>query len=203
MKTLIIIDVQNDFMPGGALAVPNGNEIVSVINQCQKQFELVVATQDWHPANHISFITQHPDKNVFEKVVLGDMEQTLWPVHCVQNTAGAEFQPQLDTCRIEAIFRKGTDPKIDSYSGFFDNGHYKSTGLAGYLRDKGAKQLYFSGLCADICVYFTIQDALENGFDCTLIEDATCALDPKRFQVIKNELLARGVKFIRSDKCRL
>lgn len=200
MKTLIIIDVQNDFMPGGALEVPKGDLIVPVINRLQSQFELIVATQDWHPSNHISFASHHPGKKPFEKIIWQDAEQTLWPEHCIQGSIGAEFHNQLDTRRIETIFRKGTDPKLDSYSGFYDNGHYKSTGLAGYLREKGAQQLYFCGLCAEICVYYTIKDALEMGFDCTLLEAATHPLDRERFRVIKSELLRKNVKLITNEE---
>ncbi|KTD23488.1 bifunctional pyrazinamidase/nicotinamidase [Legionella lansingensis] len=200
MNTLVILDVQNDFMPGGALAVPDGDIIVPVINGLQPKFDLVVATQDWHPANHKSFASNHPGKKPFDKIVLHEIEQILWPDHCVQGTKGAAFHPQLKTNDIEAIFRKGTDPEIDSYSGFFDNGHNQSTGLAGYLREKGAKKLYFCGLCADICVYFSIKDGLREGFDCFLIEDATHPLDPEAFKKIREELLAKGAKIIKSDQ---
>lgn len=200
MKTLIIIDVQNDFMPGGALEVPKGDLIVPIINAMQSQFDLIVATQDWHPSNHMSFFTNHPNRKPFEKILWQGIEQTLWPEHCVQGTTGAEFHDQLDTRRIEAIFRKGTDPKLDSYSGFYDNDHNKSTGLAGYLREKGAQKLYFCGLCAEICVYYTIKDALDEGFDCTLIEDATRPLDKDRFLVIKKEFQQKDVKLIHSDE---
>ncbi|ARG98471.1 bifunctional nicotinamidase/pyrazinamidase [Legionella micdadei] len=198
MRTLIIIDLQNDFMPGGALAVPNGDLIVPVINNLLTNFDLIIATQDWHPANHKTFASQHAGKKPFEKIMLHGVEQTLWPDHCVQGTVGAEFHPQLETRPIEAIFRKGTDRENDSYSGFYDNQHKKSTGLAGFLREKGAKNLYFCGLCADICVYYTLKDAITEGFTSWLIEDATQPLDQSKFQVIKNELLQQGVGVIKS-----
>ena len=126
------------------------------------------------------------------------VKQTLWPDHCVQNSKGADFHPDLKTSRIEAIFRKGTDPAIDSYSGFYDNGHKKSTGLAGYLREKGATELYFCGLAADVCVYFSIKDALKEGFSTTLIEDATCALNDEEFSKMKKELEKEGLKVTNS-----
>lgn len=192
MRTLIIIDMQNDFIPGGALAVPGGDQIISTVNELQKKFDLVIATQDWHPAGHASFAANHAGKKEFEKIKLQGQEQVLWPVHCVQNTRGAEFHPDLETGKIEAIFRKGTNPVIDSYSGFYDNAHLKSTGLAGYLREKGAQELYFCGLAADYCVYFSIMDALQEDFHACLIEDATRALDDAAFQKLKREISEKG-----------
>jgi nicotinamidase/pyrazinamidase len=200
MKTLIIIDVQNDFMPGGSLAVSKGDLIVPVINALQAKFDLVIATQDWHPANHKSFAANHVNKKPFEKIILNGLEQILWPDHCVQGTKGADFHSELETNLIEAIFRKGMNPEIDSYSGFYDNGRQKSTGLAGFLREKKAETLYFSGLCTDICVYYTIQDALTAGFNCVLIEDASCPLDSKGFHKIKTKLLQQGVEIVESQE---
>lgn len=194
MKTLVLIDIQNDFLPGGSLPVKDGDKILDVANKIQDNFELIVATQDWHPQNHLSFASNHKGKNPFEKIMLGDQEQILWPDHCVQNSRGAEFHPDLKTTNIEAIFRKGMDKEIDSYSGFYDNGHKKSTGLAGYLKEKGANDLYFCGLAADVCVYFSIKDALKEGFYATLIEDATRALDDDKFAEMKKELQNKGMK---------
>lgn len=198
MKTLVVIDVQNDFIPGGALAVPGGNEIVEVINDLQKKFELVIATQDWHPKNHSSFAANHEGKTDFEIIKWKDADQVLWPIHCVQNTYGAEFYPDLETAKIESIFRKGTNPEIDSYSGFYDNAHLKSTGLAGYLREKGASELYFCGLAGEYCVYFSAIDALEEGFKVTLIEDATRALDEEQYENAKTDILSRGGKIVKA-----
>ncbi|WP_133137813.1 bifunctional nicotinamidase/pyrazinamidase [Legionella rowbothamii] len=198
MKTLIILDVQNDFMPGGALAVPEGDVIVPVINQIMDHFDLIVATQDWHPQNHKSFASRHPGKKPFEKIQLHGIEQTLWPDHCVQGSKGAEFFPQLETAGIAAIFRKGMDPEIDSYSGFYENDHKKSTGLAAYLRAKGASELYFCGLCADICVYYSLKDAVHEGFKNYLIEDATHPLNADVFKRIRVELKQLGVELIKS-----
>jgi nicotinamidase/pyrazinamidase len=194
MKTLIIVDVQNDFITGGSLAVPMGDEVIPVINRIQERFDLVLATQDWHPRDHGSFASSHAGKNPFEMTDLFGLEQVLWPDHCVQGTYGAAFAPSLLTDRIEAIFRKGMDPSIDSYSGFYDNGHRKNTGLAGYLREKGAGELFICGLAGDYCVYYTANDALLEGFQVTLVEDACRPLDPGRFDLLKNELLEKGGK---------
>lgn len=197
MKTLIIVDVQNDFLPGGSLEVPKGDVILPVINRIQPEFDLIVATQDWHPLQHKSFASQHEGKKPFENITLNGMEQTLWPDHCVQGSWGAEFPPGLKTERVEAIFRKGVDPEIDSYSAFYDNGHKRTTGLAGYLRDKGAGELFFCGLAADICVYYTISDALKEGFNCSLVENATYPLYPEQFKNIRAELVDAEVRIHR------
>jgi nicotinamidase/pyrazinamidase len=199
MKTLILIDVQNDFMPYGALPVAEGDQIVPIINKIIYKFDLVVATQDWHPKNHISFASNHKDKKPFDVMDLDGFKQTLWPDHCVQGTSGAEFHPDLEIKPIEAIFRKGTNPNIDSYSGFYDNLHKKNTGLAGYLREKKAKDLYFVGLATDYCVYYSIIDALKEGFNVYLIEDATRAIDKNLYENhLKKELLEKNVKIITS-----
>ncbi len=198
MKTLVIVDVQEDFTPGGTLAVPNGDQIVPVINALQGRFDLVLATQDWHPPDHVSFASNHEGREPFDEIELNGMHQNLWPDHCVQGKQGAAFNPELDLRPVEAIFRKGMDRRIDSYSGFFDNGHQKTTGLAGYLREKEASDLYFCGLAAEICVAYTLKDALELGFASTLIEDATRPLDPEDFQKAKRELLRKGAKIVSS-----
>ena len=200
MKTLILIDIQNDFIPGGSLEVPQGDEIIPVVNNLQEKFNLVVATQDWHPQNHVSFASNHEGKEPFDKIELDDMEQILWPDHCVQNSEGAEFHQDLLTKKVEVIVRKGMDSGIDSYSSFYDNGHKKSTGLTGYLKEKGADELYFAGLAADVCVYFSIKDALKEGFSATLIEDATRALDDDKFAEMKKELQEKGMKITDSKR---
>ncbi len=199
MNALILVDIQNDFMPGGALAVPGGDAIVGIVNRLQRHFPLVVATQDWHPPGHASFASSHPGRAPFESITLDGLAQTLWPDHCVQGTTGADFHPDLDTRAVEAVFRKGMDPSIDSYSGFYDNGHRKTTGLAGYLREKGADTLYFCGLAADICVAFSIRDAIREGFATTLVEDATRPLDDGEFAAIRAELTAAGTRVLLSD----
>jgi nicotinamidase/pyrazinamidase len=202
MKTLVIIDVQNDFIPGGSLAVPEGDQIVALINKLQEEFDLVIATQDWHPRDHSSFAANQPGKNEFEKIELHGQEQVLWPVHCVQNSKGAEFHPDLKSAKIEAIFRKGISKEIDSYSGFYDNAHLKSTGLTGYLKEKGADELYFCGLAAEYCVYFSIIDALKEGFSATLIEDATRAISKEDFEKAKKSILHAGGKIVRSSEIK-
>lgn len=172
MKALVLIDIQNDFMPGGALAVPGGDEVIAVVNALMPQFEFVVATQDWHPANHGSFAVNHPGKNVFEQTQLDGLPQTLWPVHCVQNTGGALFAPGLDTRRIARVFTKGMSPQVDSYSGLFDNGRRASTGLAEWLRTQGVTHLTVAGVATDYCVKFTVLDALHEGFAVEVITAA-------------------------------
>src|SRR6185295_673667 len=152
MKALILVDIQNDFLPGGALAVLDGDKVIPIANKLQAAFPLVVATQDWHPANHGSFAASHPGKNVFEQIDLDGLPQTLWPVHCVQNTAGAALAPGLKPDQIAKIFQKGTDPGIDSYSGFFDNGHRKSTGLGDFLKSQKVTEVFIAGLATDYCV---------------------------------------------------
>lgn len=198
MRTLIIIDVQNDFFPGGALPVPGSESIVPVINDLQGKFDLVIATQDWHPANHMSFASNHEGKKPFDEISLGGMKQVLWPDHCIQGTRGAEFHFGILTNNIEAIIRKGMDSAIDSYSGFFDNGHKKNTGLAGYLRAKGSTVIHFCGLAADICVQYTIKDALNEGFSARLISDATWPLNKVEFKTIETELHKMGVVLVNS-----
>src|ERR1041385_1344128 len=142
MNALILVDIQNDFLPGGALAVPDGDEVISIANKLQASFPLVVATQDWHPANHGSFAASHPGKRVFEQIQLNGLLQTLWPVHCVQNTMGAELASTLNRERIAKVFPKGTDAGIDSYSGLFDNGHRKSTGLGEWLKAQSVTDVF-------------------------------------------------------------
>ncbi|MDG4945330.1 bifunctional nicotinamidase/pyrazinamidase [Weeksellaceae bacterium KMM 9713] len=185
---LLVIDVQNDFLPGGSLAVADGDKVIPIINKLIPQYDLVVATQDWHPANHKSFASQHEGKKLFEEIDLNGMNQRLWPDHCVQGTFGGEFHKDLEMNTVEAVFRKGMDPEIDSYSGFYDNGHLKSTGLAGYLKEKGIEEVHFCGIAADYCVYFSIKDAMSEGFKTVLIEEATKPIDAENFEKQKIEL---------------
>lgn len=188
MKALIIVDVQNDFVTGGKLEVSNGEQIIPLVNDLTTKFDLVVATQDWHPKEHKSFASNHPGKKPFEKIVLGGLDQVLWPDHCVQGSHGAELHPQLETHRIEAIFRKGMDPEIDSYSGFYDNGQKKSTGLFGYLKERSVSEIFVCGLAADYCVYYTARDALKGGLGATIIEDATRPIDAAGFENAKRDI---------------
>lgn len=199
MTALVIIDVQNDFMPYGSLGVPDGDQIVPVINKILPYYDLVVATQDWHPQNHISFASNHPGKKPFDKIEYTGSEQVLWPDHCVQGTDGASFHPDLDTLRVAAVFRKGMDPLVDSYSGFYDNRHLISTGMAGYLREKGISDVHFCGLASDICVYYTIKDAVSEGFSATFVEDASRPLNTGSFYQLKNEMTKMGVGIFTSE----
>ena len=171
MRALILVDLQPDFCPGGALAVARGDETIAVANRLLPHFSTVVATQDWHPKDHRSFATQHPGKRPGDVIDLDGLPQVLWPPHCVQGSPGAELHPGLDRARITHVTRKGTDPAIDSYSGFFDNGHRKATGLTEWLRERWITQVYVLGLATDYCVKFTTLDARELGFDVKLVED--------------------------------
>ena len=176
-EALIVIDVQNDFCPGGALAVSGGDEIVPRVNAMIQRFEHVVLTQDWHPAGHSSFASQHPGKQSFETVAMPYGEQTLWPDHCVQGSAGAEFHPGLEWTKAELVVRKGFRKAIDSYSAFFENDHQTPTGLAGYLRERGIGEVTFAGLATDFCVAYSALDAARSGFKATVAMDACRAID--------------------------
>ncbi|QEC69196.1 bifunctional nicotinamidase/pyrazinamidase [Panacibacter ginsenosidivorans] len=198
MKALLLVDIQNDFLPGGALEVPAGDKIIPVINELQNYFELVVITQDWHPPDHKSFASSHVGKKPFDVIELNGLQQTLWPDHCVQGTSGASFPVAFNTNKAEAIFRKGTDPEIDSYSGFYDNGHRKSTCLADYLRGKKVKEVYITGLCGDICVFYTAMDSLKEGFETYIIEDGTCPLKKEDFITTMQVFKDKGGMIIQS-----
>ncbi|MEO8854022.1 MAG: bifunctional nicotinamidase/pyrazinamidase [Ginsengibacter sp.] len=200
MNALIIVDVQNDFLPGGALAVENGDLVIPIINGLQNKFDLVVATQDWHPDDHKSFASSHPGKKIFEEIILDGLPQVLWPNHCVQETSGAEFSSKLNTKKIEAIFRKGMDKNIDSYSGFFDNGKKKATGMGDYLKGRGITAIYVTGLAADYCVNFTALDGLQLDFQSTIITDATRAIDEENFKKILETFKSKGGKEIKSNE---
>lgn len=202
MKALIIIDMQNDFLSGGSLAVPDADEIIPIVNSIQQYFDLVVATQDWHLSTHKSFASNNPGKKSFEQIELNGVAQTLWPDHCVQGTEGAQFSHLVNMNRVEAIFRKGTNAEIDSYSGFYDNSHQKSTGLADYLRGRMVTKVYFAGLAGDICVYFSALDALNEGFETYLMEDAVRSIDPEKFKQVKADIIARGGKVINSNEVK-
>ncbi len=173
MKALILVDIQNDFLPGGALAVPDGDKVIPLVNQLQPLFPIVVATQDWHPANHRSFAANHPGRRIFEQIELNGLPQTLWPVHCVQDTHGVELAVTLSRQHIARVFPKGTDKNIDSYSGLFDNGRHMSTGLSEWLKAQGVTEVFVCGLATDYCVKFTALDAVQMGFKTHFIEDAS------------------------------
>lgn len=178
-RALIIVDLQPDFLPGGPLGVPEGDAIVEPVLALLRHYDTVVATQDWHPADHGSFAANHPGRSVGELTELGGLEQILWPTHCVQGSPGAELAPalQAERERLDAIFKKGTDPGIDSYSGFFDNGKRKATGLGDWLLAREIEELAICGLALDYCVKFTALDALELGFRTRLVRDGTRAVN--------------------------
>jgi nicotinamidase/pyrazinamidase len=176
-KALIVVDLQNDFCPGGALAVEGGDEIVPLVNRLIGEFEHVVLTQDWHPAGHSSFASQHDGKGPFETVAMPYGEQTLWPDHCVQGTDGAAFHPDLEWTKAELVVRKGFRKAIDSYSAFFENDHETPTGLGGYLKERGISDLTFVGLATDFCVAYSALDAAKLGFKAKVIMEGCRAID--------------------------
>jgi nicotinamidase/pyrazinamidase len=201
MKALIVVDVQKDFLPGGALAVPEGDRVVPICNRLMDSFELVIATQDWHPASHASFAANHAGRSIGEVIDLDGLAQVLWPVHCVQNTAGAMLALGLNAGRIKRVFRKGTNSAIDSYSGFFDNGHRKATGLGDYLSGLKVTDVYVCGLATDYCVKFTALDARGIGLNAHLVEDACRGVNLKAGDVEKavEEMRGAGVEIVRSS----
>lgn len=190
MRALLLIDIQNDFMPAGRLPVADGDAIIGPVNRIIGDYPLVVASQDWHPAGHESFASAHAGKQPFDIIDLHGLEQVLWPDHCIAGSRGAAFHPDLNTAPVAVVFRKGMDKHTDSYSAFYDNGRRHSTRLAEYLRAQGVTDIDVAGLAADFCVYFSIADALAEGFRVRLIEHATRAIDDKGFAAKKAELLA-------------
>ena len=191
---LLLIDLQPDFMPGGPLAVPGGDEILPQINALAQRFEHVVLTQDWHPSGHISFASTHAGKQLYEHVDAPYGPQTLWPEHCLQQTPGAALHPELDVPHAELILRKGFRREIDSYSAFLENDHRTSTGLAGYLRERGLRRLFLAGLAYDFCVRFSAVDGRALGFETIVIEDATRAVGlPGSVAETDRALAAAGV----------
>ena len=200
MNALIIVDLQNDFLPGGALPVPHGDEVIPLANELQQRFALVLATQDWHPADHGSFAPNHPGKKPGDRIILDGIEQILWPVHCVQDTHGAEFAPSFDTSRIARIFHKGIDPRIDSYSTFFDNAHRRSTGLGEYLNERSVKNVYLLGLALDYCVRYSALDARQLGFNTHIIVDGCrgIGLEPGDLDHALDEMKRTGTILLES-----
>ncbi len=197
---LLIIDIQNDFMPSGALPVPGGDEVIPVINALlQDRFSLAIATQDWHPANHLSFASQHDGMQPFQTIQLAYGEQTVWPDHCVQNTVGAALCAGLDTAQVQCMIRKGFRRHVDSYSAFRENDLQTTTGLEGYLRARGVRRVFITGLARGYCTDFSAADAVEAGYETFLIEDACRGITPEATQVQTERLLGYGVQFIKSD----
>ena len=189
MRAYLLIDLQNDFMPGGALPVADGDAIITPVNARMDDYPLIIATQDWHPAGHESFASTHPGHQPFTTIDLHGLPQTLWPEHCIASSDGAALHPALDTRRIAAIYRKGMDKHTDSYSAFHDNGHRYDTRLAAYLHAHGVTDIDIVGLAADYCVYYSILDALAAGFRVRLLEDATRAINPQAYAQKRAQLL--------------
>jgi nicotinamidase/pyrazinamidase len=197
---LLVIDVQNDFCPGGALAVPKGDEVVPLINRLGQRFEHVILTQDWHPEGHISFASSHPGMQPFATTEVAYGTQTLWPDHCVRGTKGADFHPGLDVPHAELILRKGLRRDIDSYSAFLEDDHKTPTGLASYLRERGLKRLFLCGLAYDFCVRYSAIDGTAAGFECIVIEDATRAVNMgDSIDLSRRALYDKEIRHLNSD----
>ena len=193
-EALIVIDIQNDFCPGGALAVAKGDTIIPRVNALMGEFAVVVLTQDWHPADHMSFAANHPCAAPFSLTQMPYGPQVLWPTHCVQGEAGAEFHPALDVNAADLIIRKGFRPAIDSYSGFYENDRVTPTGLDGYLRSRGVTAVTIVGLATDFCVAYSALDAVGHGFRTTVLEGACCAIDLNgSLEDARQQMLAAGV----------
>ena len=207
-SALLIVDVQTDFLPGGSLPVAGGDEIVAPIADLMAAnlFEMTVATQDWHPPEHISFASNHPGRKPFDKIDLYGHEQILWPDHCVQGTAGANLHPTIPWARASAIIRKATNPAVDSYSALRNNwdpkGNRPPTGLTGYLQNHGAEQIFICGLARDFCVRWTAEDALQEGFQVAVIWDLCRSLDPRGDDQLRRELSASGVRIVTAQELR-
>ncbi len=204
MNCLLLVDLQNDFMPGGALAVPQGNEVIGAANRLAPVFDYVVASQDWHPSDHRSFASQHPGREAGDVIQLAGIEQVLWPDHCVQGTFGSEFHADLDRGRVDAVFRKGTDPQLDSYSAFFDNARRRSTGLGEHLAARGLKELWLLGLASDYCVKFSALDAIAAGLRTRVIEEGCRGIDLSPGDVARawEEMRAAGVEIVSEASLR-
>lgn len=199
-ELLLVVDVQNDFCPGGALAVPEGDRVVPVINRLARRFEHVAATQDWHPPGHQSFASSHPGRQPFETIEVSYGTQVLWPDHCVQGTGGADFHTDLDLTCAELIVRKGYRTAIDSYSAFFENDRVTPTGLCGYLKERGFKRLYLCGLATDYCVNYSALDAVRAGFEALVVEDACRAIDLEgSLAAARRDMAEAGVDVVTSQ----
>ena len=200
MKALIIVDLQNDFLPGGGVPVPHSDEVIPLANELQRRFALILATQDWHPPNHGSFAANHKGKKPGDRIILDGIEQILWPAHCVQNTHGAEFASAFDTSRIADIFHKGIDPLIDSYSTFFDNAHSRHTGLAHYLEERSIKDIYLLGLALDYCVKYSALDARQLGLNTHVILDGCRGIDLESGDIDRalDEMKRAGTRILKS-----
>jgi nicotinamidase/pyrazinamidase len=195
-----MVDLQNDFCEGGALAVPGANNIIALVNQIQSKFDTIVATLDWHPLDHMSFAANHEQGEVGREISIDGYQQILWPVHCVQESVGAKLHPDLDVSKVKQFIHKGSDKRIDSYSAFYDNQHLRATGLADYLVENGINTLYFLGLATNFCVKYSCIDAFKLGFDTYVIADACKGIDLQAGDVERayTEMQALGIKVISS-----
>jgi nicotinamidase/pyrazinamidase len=200
-NVLIVVDVQNDFCPGGALEVKEGDRVVPVINRIMDGFYRVVATQDWHPRDHVSFASNHSGRKPFEQIKIGDITQTLWPDHCVPGTRGAAFHEGLHADRFDLVVRKGSDPAVDSYSAFLENDKKTRTGLDGYLKSIQAEQVFLAGLATDYCVFFSAMDAVSFGFKTLVVIDACRGIDvpENSIEISVQTMKKKGVEIITSD----
>ncbi len=200
MDALLVVDVQNDFCPGGALAVPDGDQVVPVINRLAGLFEVVLHTQDWHPAGHHSFASSHEGKKPYDVIQMDYGTQVLWPDHCIQGTTGSRFHSELNVTPSQLVLRKGFRREIDSYSAFFENDHKTVTGLSGYLQNRGISKLYVTGLAADFCVKWTVLDAIKEGFHVNVVEDAVRGIDlDGSLEQAWQEMLGAGARKISSE----
>ena len=201
MKALLIVDVQNDFCPGGALEVPNGDQIIPAINRLSEHFDVVIQTQDWHPEGHSSFASSHRDKNTFETIEMSYGEQVLWRDHCVQSSRGSDFHPDLETNRSQLIIRKGFRKEIDSYSAFYENDNSTTTGLSGYLKERDIDTLYAVGLATDFCVKWSVIDGIKEGFNIFVVEDSVKGIDIEgSVDQAWDEMLEKGAQKISSTE---
>ena len=196
MKALVIIDVQNDFLISGSLEVPNGNDVIEPINEIIKNYALVIATKDWHPLDHVSFASNHPDKKIGDVVKVNNLDQMLWPEHCVQETRGSDFPSTLNSKTINKIIYKGTNSQIDSYSGFHDNGKIRSTGLSDYLKANNVTLIDYVGVATEYCVNFTVLDSIDEGFKTRVILNCIKGIDLKESKKTLNEMKLKGIDLL-------
>ena len=196
MKALIIVDVQNDFLINGSLEVPGGNDVIEPINEIIENYELVVATKDWHPLDHVSFASNHPDKKSGDVVKINDLDQILWPDHCVQETKGSDFPANLNSKTIKKIIYKGINPQIDSYSGFYDNSKIRSTGLSDYLKANNVTSVDYVGLATEYCVKFTVFDSVEEGFKTRVILNGIKGINLEENNKALSEMKLKGIDLL-------
>lgn len=201
MEALLVVDIQNDFCPGGALEVPDGDAIIPAVNRLIDRFDIIIQTQDWHPLKHRSFASSHEGKNPYDTVKMDYGTQVLWPDHCIQGSKGAGFHPDLNTLKTQVVIRKGFRREIDSYSTFFENDHQTTTGLTGYLRQRGVTDLYTAGLATDFCVKWSVLDGIDEGFTMHLVTDAVRGIDLEGSlgQAVE-EMKQKGARFVTSGE---